>query len=215
MSLVNLTHVNRLRSIPLVIFATSFTIFCMWLFMQVLPAEIFDNIVLDAVFIVGLFILSSSLFNLVVWRWRVLRWLGLIQFPDLNGQWTGYLTSEWTEHSQLYPISIEIKQTWLTTQIDFRASDSASRSHSVAILRDSDGNFQVHYIYHARPSRDVHPDWEPFYGLCIMTYRDGKILSGYYEYFNRQSQSAMHGQLYVERGTTPIKTIQENPRQLG
>ncbi len=69
-----------------------------------------------------------ELFRRRIWRWRVFRWLGLVNFPDINGRWTG--TLNWKRRKTNIPASITIRQTY--TDITVAYFGVMSVSHSIA-----------------------------------------------------------------------------------
>lgn len=203
---LNISRQNAVRSLSLVLFATISTSSIMIAVSQVVPIFYNTHTTLMTIITIISFVAMCLLYNSIVWRWTILHRLKLINYPDLNGVWTGYLTSKWTEHSKLYPIKLVISQSWLWIDIVLQAEDSSSLSVAASITQIADGQCQLQYVYAAQPQANNYPDWEAFQGLCILTLRDENCLSGYYEYFHRKSQQSIHGQMYVERNPAGIVT---------
>ncbi len=203
---LNISRQNAVHSRSLVLFATISTSSIMIAISQVIPVFYNTHPTLMTIITIILFVAMCLLYNSIVWRWTVLHRLKLINYPDLNGVWTGYLTSQRTEHSKLYPIKLVISQTWLWIDIALQAEDTSSLSIATAITQTADGQYQLQYIYIVERLPNDSQDKDIFQGLCILTLRDENSLSGYYEYFHRKSQQSIHGQMYVERNPSGIVT---------
>jgi len=158
---------------------------------------VFSHPLIISVLILTSFLLMGAMFN--QWLWRILWYLKLIPYPDLSGTWTGRLTSSRNNHSNIFPVVVTIRQTLLHTSIDLRGEDAYSYSLTSTIYLNSDELYTFQYIYEVFPPRASDPDQKPYRGMGTLILRDSNTLSGYYEYFDRDRQQSMDGQMYYER----------------
>ena len=77
------------------------------------------------------------LFDRYVWRLGLLRRLGLIRLPNLNGKWVGAVESSYNQDGRAHSVSVVVMQRW--SKVLVRLETENSRSHSVmASLRTVD-----------------------------------------------------------------------------
>jgi|GEM_PF-3835934 len=67
-----------------------------------------------------------ELFRKRLWRWRVFRKLGIVNFPDLSGSWEG--TLNWEGRPANIPAKYEIKQTYTSIAVVYHGVMSVSYS---------------------------------------------------------------------------------------
>ncbi|MCY4436194.1 MAG: hypothetical protein OXE05_02530 [Chloroflexi bacterium] len=79
---------------------------------------------------VGIYTLLYKVFDLHLWRLGLLRSLKLVEVPDLNGKWSGWVKSSHTQSTVANPVSVYIRQSW--SKIVFRLETEHSRSNSIA-----------------------------------------------------------------------------------
>jgi hypothetical protein len=91
-------------------------------------------------------------FEKVFWRIPLLRKLGVVKVPDLNGTWTGTLRSKWDEFAVEYPVTVRIDQEWLRIRVVFKTERSASHSTMAALFVDDPQGTVLTYEYRASPS---------------------------------------------------------------
>ena len=77
------------------------------------------------------------LFDRYLWRLGLLRRLGLIRLPNLNGKWVGAVESSYNQDGRAHSVSVVVMQRW--SKVLVRLETENSRSHSVmASLRTVD-----------------------------------------------------------------------------
>jgi hypothetical protein len=69
-----------------------------------------------------------ELFRKRLWRWKLFRHIGIVNFPDLTGTWEG--TLNWEGRQANIPAKFEIRQTY--TSITVLYIGAMSTSHSIA-----------------------------------------------------------------------------------
>jgi SMODS-associating 2TM, beta-strand rich effector domain len=89
-----------------------------------------------------------------IWRNPILRGVGLIKTPDLNGIWKGCLRSSIDQYGVEHQASLKIMQTW--SQITVILETEQSRSHSLAasilIVNPADISLSYEYLNEPRSS---------------------------------------------------------------
>jgi hypothetical protein len=74
----------------------------------------------------AIYLFLRWLFSNYVWRWDLLRRLGVVKIPYLGGEYHGYLWSSHDGHEERHKCQFTITQTW--TKIIIRGSFAQSRS---------------------------------------------------------------------------------------
>lgn len=96
--------------------------------------------------------LLFSTFDKWLWSWRGFRKIGLIDFPDLRGRWTGELHSSFHEMKIPIAAALEIKQTATSIVVNLYTEQSQSTSIVATFKTDPDGVDGLHYIYENKPA---------------------------------------------------------------
>ena len=132
-------------------------------------------------------------FDLWVWRLGLLRKLGIVPIPDLNGRWDGRVESSYD--GGVYPVSIVIRQRWLKMTVTLEAEQSRSRS-TVASLRTDSGTYpELSYLYVNEPKAVAAGSMNIHGGTAVVELRD-RVLEGHY-YTGRGRMT--HGAIKVVR----------------
>ncbi len=133
------------------------------------------------------------------WKWKIF-YPWLVPFPNLSGEWQGFLKSNWKEKS-LDPIPTEVKisQTFFNVQVRIKTGESRSHSTGASFDIDKDrGLQQLFYSYINTPKSSVRNRSEIHYGTTLLTF-DG---------FN---VTEMEGEYWTDRETTgEIKLTKKN-----
>lgn len=116
-----------------------------WLFSQqaVVPSWLFSAPTLASVFGIGYLAMDRY-----CWRWAIIRWLGLVETPLIEGEYIGTITS--TYQQQSLPVRVCVDQTWTRIAVRFEVLNPAS-STSISMtagLRQSGHNHaRLTYTY--------------------------------------------------------------------
>ena len=97
------------------------------------------------------YLVLYQLFDRWLWKWSLLRWIGLIKIPNLNGSWQATLKSSYNNYQAEYTGSVEIKQTWTAISIRLLRPQSHSYSQSASVLTDAGEGTRVSYEYLNEP----------------------------------------------------------------
>jgi hypothetical protein len=139
------------------------------------------------------------------WLWHFPLWqkLGIVQIPDLRGAWQGTLTTSYDGNSQVYPIRLQVDQTWRTLHITLISRTSRSTSLTAVVRPHHQYAYELSYVYHAKPRDDNQPDEiQAHTGLCNLLYDDNRQeLKGRYHYYHEDDSVAefVHGKMVLKR----------------
>lgn len=134
----------------------------------------------DAPSSMGFYGVFYALFDKHLWRTRLMRRLGLVKIPDLEGRWLGYLTSSFDDHEKHHRLEVHIFQTWTQIVVVVKTADSRSRSCVAAIrVAEPDGP-ALFYQYENEPQASAVKALHIHYGSAMLQLSDEKFLSGDY-----------------------------------
>ena len=152
-------------------------------------------------------------FTKYLWKLELLHDVGLVDVPDLNGTWEGYLYSSTdpddipddaivTEGRQIdnktkIETRIEIEQSWdqILVTLDGEESSSFSRAATILVNEKAWPTLTYNYFNDGGNSRD---DVKAHYGSAILEYdTEEDKLEG--KYFNRPDQRGTYGIMEVWR----------------
>jgi hypothetical protein len=105
------------------------------------------------------------------WKWKVF-YPWLVPFPDLSGDWSGTIKSNWKE-KELEPIPTEVSITQTFFNIQVRIKTGESRSYSIGASFDIDkerGFQQLFYSYLNTPKPGVRERSEIHYGSTLLIF---------------------------------------------
>lgn len=148
---------------------------------------------------VSIFALLYTLFDKKIWRWKVLKKIGLVKVPDLDGEWEGTFNSSFHNFNKSYPAQFKIEQTWTKICIMGKFNDSKSSSYTSAIKVNAGGGVKVFYSYqnekNAEKADELFSDHKG-YGSLLLNNEENKIEG---TYFNNPSNNRNHGMLQLQR----------------
>lgn len=148
---------------------------------------------------ISIFGLIYTLFDKKIWRWKLLKRIGLVKVPDLEGEWEGIFNSSFHEFNESLPAQFKIEQTWTKICIMGKFNDSKSSSYTAAIKVNAGGGVKVLYSY--QNEKNTEKADEPFsdhkgYGALLLNREENKIEGSY---FNNPSNNRNHGILKLQR----------------
>ncbi len=130
-----------------------------------------------------------SFYNKVAWKWTVLKYFGLPITANLNGKFTGELSSSYKDGTNL-ALTVEIVQDWTKMVIYSTVGTETSESYSyMASQIDIDGkSTRLTYTYTNKPfSAIADPDMQPHDGTASLVFRKNGKVKG--TYFNARTRS--------------------------
>ena len=144
---------------------------------------------IDAPSVTGFYSLLYTFFDKYLWKLRILRTIGIVKVPDLNGAWNGYVASSFDEHAKRYKATIRISQTWTRIVIILETNHSKSRSLIAAIVTEDSSGMILSYEYLNEPKLNAKHTMHVHRGTARLTLKsEGKVLEGEY-YTGRDRQN--------------------------
>lgn len=140
----------------------------------------------DALVFYGLF---YAAFDRFVWRWSLIRKLGIAKVPDLSGEWRGQVASANSNAPGFgtpKEITLNIRQSWTEILIKGETAQSTSRSLSGHMLVSDD--YVVGYEYLNEPRAGTPDTMHAHRGSARLSF-DGKdsLVGEYYTGRDRQN----------------------------
>jgi hypothetical protein len=150
---------------------------------------------IDAPSVAGFYGLVYLAFDKLVWKLPLVRRVGLVKVPDLNGTWVGTVNPSGGEHPYEHPATVEIAQTWRNLCVRLRTDNSESRSVIGALITEEAGETVLTYEYINEPGAHAADSMHMHRGTARLRLTGGgEILEGEY-YTGRDRKS--HGTLRV------------------
>ncbi len=137
-------------------------------------------IFVDTFGVIGAYGFLYSLFDNFVWKWPLLRMLGIVDGPDLSGRWRGTLISSFDGKKEV-PAVLEITQTFSAIRVDMYFEKSSSTSLLASFVRERNGQLALHYEYQNDPNEIADETMNVHYGSARLVYvQDRHNLDGTY-----------------------------------
>lgn len=144
---------------------------------------------IDGTSVLGFYGLFYTIFNRYLWKSRLLRIIGLVKVPNLNGTWNGDLSSSFDKQATKKNATIRISQTWTGISIHLETDSSKSHSLIAAIMTKSPIGAVLSYEYLNEPLPNAKDTMHCHRGTCRLTIQsDENILDGQY-YSGRDRQN--------------------------
>jgi hypothetical protein len=128
-----------------------------------------------------------KLFDKWIWSIGLLRTLGIIKTPDLNGVWKGYVTTSFDEHADQHSVSVKIQQEWTKISIFLEGAQSESHSLTASILTRQPGGTSLNYEYRNEPRSLAKSTMHAHRGTAVLKLRNINELDG--EYYTGRDRS--------------------------
>lgn len=144
---------------------------------------------IDAPSVLGFYTIFYNIFNKHAWRSTILKRIGLVRVPNLNGTWSGYITSSFNEHAKKKDATIEIHQNWVSIRINMRTQNSKSHSLIAGILTENKNAIVISYEYLNEPMPNAKATMHAHRGTVRLTIKpDNQTFEGEY-YTGRDRQN--------------------------
>ena len=124
------------------------------------------------------------------WKWKIF-YPWLVPFPDLSGDWSGTIKSNWKEKGlEPIPTEVSITQTFFNIQVRIKTGESRSYSIGASFDIDKDRGFQhLFFSYLNTPKPGVRERSEIHYGSTLLNYEGYNVVK-------------MDGEYWTSRETT-------------
>ncbi len=129
------------------------------------------------------------------WKWKIF-YPWLVPFPDLSGEWEGYIKSNWKgKELEPIPTEVSISQNFFNIQVKIKTKESRSYSIGASFDIDNERGFQqLFYSYLNTPKASVRERSEIHYGSTILNFEGFKV-------------TKMDGEYWTDRETTGEVTL--------
>lgn len=146
----------------------------------------------------GFYGLFYGAFDRWIWRVRLLRSIGVIKVPDLNGAWDFRIIS--TFRKTEVEATVTIHQTWRTIQLRLETAQSRSSSQIASILTDDPNEFVLDYEFLNTPKQGAAVATMHMHrgSAEIRFQKNGAIANGEGEYYSGRDRENQ-GQMSVVR----------------
>jgi hypothetical protein len=147
--------------------------------------------------VIGFYGLFYAIFNKYLWKWRILRTIGVVKIPDLNGTWNGYVVSSFDKYATKYNATFKIFQNWTQISIILKTNYSKSSSIIASIITEDPNNIVLRYEYRNEPMPNSKVTMHTHQGTAWLTIQPNeKVLEG--EYYTGRDRKE-YGMLRFER----------------
>lgn len=146
----------------------------------------------------------TAVFAKWLWTQWPIRALGLVDVPNLDGEWTGEITSSFgdaeEERGSSTQVEVTIEQSWRKITIEFETDDSRSYSLGASFIT-AQSDTQLHYHYQSIPKPHAPDTMSIHRGSTELRFIEGEngnpdqLVGRYYTGRGRQN----HGRIKVER----------------
>jgi SMODS-associating 2TM, beta-strand rich effector domain len=131
-----------------------------------------------------IFGLLSWWFDKRIWRWPLIRWMGLAT-PILDGQWSGTTRSSFDSFRKEHPVRVTIRQSWTTMSVALAAGRSNSHSTTAAISMGSDP--LLVYSFTNEPEVGATDTMHIHIGTAVLRILRDELVGEYYSGRDRQN----------------------------
>lgn len=135
-----------------------------------------------------IFGLLSVWFDKQLWRWPIVRRLG-IATPILRGEWSGNINSSFLDHTTDQPVQLTVSQTWTT--ISLHLSAEYSESESIAAAINVGPQSTIVYCYRNRPKADATGTMHGHEGTVTLRIALAELVGDYYSGRDRTTQGTI------------------------
>ena len=116
------------------------------------------------------------------WGWRrgLLKKIGIVRIPDLNGKWEAQIISSYKADGGAYTASIVIQQRWSRMVVSLETVHSQSRSISACLRTDDTPHPELSYLYINEPKATAVDTINPHRGTMVVELKEGVLEGDYY-----------------------------------
>ncbi len=174
------TDSNERAYVPVVIALTS-VVMALLLHRGLLALDLTIPWWVDAPSVLGFYGMLYYMFDRRIWRLGVLRKLGVIGVPDLNGAWQGYIVTSFDNQASKYAADVRIRQNWSRMSISLKGERSKSCSVMAMMLTQNRDAIELTYEYQSEPTHRAASTMHTHRGMARLTLSlDRTTLEGEY-----------------------------------
>ena len=120
------------------------------------------------------------LFDHYLWKLGLLRRLGLIMLPDLNGTWDGEVKSSYSKFGDPFPVCVTIVQRWSKMVVRLDTEHSRSQSTMASLKTIDLPHPELSYQYVNEPKPNAPDTMEMHRGTTTLELICCSLEGGYY-----------------------------------
>lgn len=165
--------------------------------------------------VVSIDVMIIGVFASYLWKLGIFRgWL--VQVPDLNGTWKGFIHSTWVnpdtgKRTDPIPTALTIKQSFFKISCVMRTGEMTSRSTIADFIIDGDNQVkQLSYTYDSNPLQSVKDRSPQHFGTIRFDIIQGKPMKLKGEYWTGRKTTGEVELTYWKK-----KLLDEYPKELG
>jgi len=141
---------------------------------------------------------SYKIFDKWLWRKPIIRQLGLVRIPDLNGTWKGQIKSSYDDFKEEHDATVKIFQSWTQIEVVQETKESKGRSFIAAVHTKEPDAIRLFFMYQNIPEIDADPGMRSHFGAAqLILSADGKSLTG--DYYNCGRDRTTWGKLHFDK----------------
>jgi SMODS-associating 2TM, beta-strand rich effector domain len=140
-----------------------------------------------------------KLFDRFWWKWKWLTAVGIIQTPNLNGNWLMETTSSKSNYEITYKGRLRIEQTWTRVSLFFEGSNATSTSEMAAISIRNHSFFTVRWEYLSRKKPEFSDEDYMHYGITRLQWTGSDAMDSLEgDYYTDRSRH-QYGQVTIKK----------------
>lgn len=140
-------------------------------------------------------------FDRVIWRWSVLRLMGVVSVPPIDGRWAGELRSSQSSMGKVHATDLRISQTWTSIRLTLESERSYSASEMALVRCVAPDQLEVRWEYSAESTTPADRTNYNHRGVTMLRLQLGssaesQVMRGHY--YTQQGRDT-HGSISVKR----------------
>jgi len=128
------------------------------------------------------------------WAWKVFKKIGLVNTPDLGGEWKGHLKTSFDNHSSEMKATLKIFQAWTRIKILLTTEHSVSHSETASIVIDAPEGKYLSYQYINEPKSNAVKTMSIHRGTARLLFneKENTLIGEYYSGRDRQNFGSLN-----------------------
>lgn len=147
--------------------------------------------------IIGIYGVLYLIFDRYLWKVDVLRSMGLVQTPNINGEWTGHLKSSFDNFEKKAEATISIDQHWTSIEISFNTPTSKGKSVVAAIEMSGHDEAELTYTYLNEPFASTQSQMNIHKGTSSLSFSK-KLMQADGDYYSGRGRR-QYGEIHFKR----------------
>ena len=185
------------ESLPIQLIGYLITSLIIYLILNKFSLQIdLDNILQSASLGLVIYAIWEYIFNIWLWRTKLIRFILAIKTPYIHGRWKGYIKTSHDNFEKQFSIIIEIHQTFKSMNLTYYDEKSVSKGLINEFILEEGRIPKLFCIYRNEPITAGSEKLQIHYGTMILTVTKKTNIKGVY--YNHYIQRETFGELFVE-----------------